>query len=678
MQRLQNIRHMVSPYVFCAHGDMTRVGHQTVMKLTRYPFACTTALIGCLLAASPALAQTASTATPPAETIIVTATRSAQPATKVGSSVTVIDAATIAQKQAISVVDVLVAVPSIGFNRNGGVGSLTSVRIRGAESDQTVLLIDGIKLNDPSSPGGGYNFGNLLVGDIERIEILRGPQSTLYGSQAIGGVVNIITKIADTPFAGALQAEAGSDNTGRIASSVRGKTGRVAFAIGANHFETDGISAAASGTERDGLTFSGAQGRFSFAFSDNLDLEARAVWSKGEVGIDGFPAPTFALADTPELSQTEELIVYAGANLSSLGGRMRTRLGLSQTTTDRINVNPTLAVRKTFVATGKNDRAELQATFDVSPRLQIVGGGEIEKASLNTASPSNFNPNPTPLRATSQLGGLYVQGQASPTSWLTATLGARWTNNDRFGDAINTRATLAARFNNGNTIVRAGIADGFKAPTPFQLFSAFGTSTLAPEEAASVEFGVEQALFDRRIIASVTTFKRDTINQIDFISCFGNALPLCINRPFGTYDNVAKARATGIETTLEVRPSRRFSAIFGYSTLDARNRVINSPNFNRFLPRRAKETGSASLAYDFDFGLQVSVNYVRVGDNFNNPSNTVLLESYELVGFAVNQKIGDKWSVYARVENAANESYQTAAGYNSLPRQTFVGLRATF
>ena len=126
--------------------------------------------------------------------IIVTANRSPQPIERIGQSVTVIDAPELERRQTSSVADVLRTVPGVTIARNGGIGSVTSVFIRGADSDQTVALIDGVKLNDPSSPGGGFNFGNLLIGNIERIEVLRGPSSVLWGSQAIGGVVNMITR----------------------------------------------------------------------------------------------------------------------------------------------------------------------------------------------------------------------------------------------------------------------------------------------------------------------------------------------------------------------------------------------------------------------------------------------------------------------------------------------------
>jgi vitamin B12 transporter len=210
-----------------------------------------------------------------AETIIVTATRTPTRASRVGSSVTVIDAPVISRAQSIPVIDLLRDVPGVAFSRTGGVGSLTTVRIRGAESDQTVLLIDGVKLNDPSGPGGGFNFANLLVGNLERIEVLRGPQSTLYGSQAMGGVVQIITRSGDVPLGASVTLEGGDLNTNRARASVRGQIGYLSYVLAAGQFETDGVSSAASGKERDGFRNTLAQSRVDYALSDQLSLEAR-------------------------------------------------------------------------------------------------------------------------------------------------------------------------------------------------------------------------------------------------------------------------------------------------------------------------------------------------------------------------------------------------------------------
>lgn len=163
--------------------------------------------------------------------LVVTATRTAQPIEKVGASVTVLTQPAIEASQAISIVELLAQTPGVSFTRNGGPGTSTSLNIRGAETQHTVVLIDGVKLNDPSSTQGGFNSGNLLVGDISRIEILRGAQSTLWGSQAIGGVVNIVTAEPTKPFSTSIDAEAGARKTGYLRAGVGGASDKITWRI---------------------------------------------------------------------------------------------------------------------------------------------------------------------------------------------------------------------------------------------------------------------------------------------------------------------------------------------------------------------------------------------------------------------------------------------------------------
>jgi vitamin B12 transporter len=625
-----------------------------------------------LLLTSPAYAQTSG------EIITVTATRVPQATTKVGSSVTIINAPDIVIRQPLAITDLLRDVEGVSVTRNGGLGALTSVRIRGAEADQTLVLIDGIKLNDPASPGGGFDFGTLLVGDLARVEILRGPQSTLYGSQAIGGVINLITQKASSPFEGSVDLETGELATSRARAALRGQLGKLSYAGSLGYLTTDGISSAASGTEADGFEHRGAQSQIGYAVNPMLNLEARAWWSKGLSGIDGFPPPTYDFADTPETSASEQTILYAGANIVLLDGRSRTRFGFSQAKTDRVNRDPRERVTDTFLALGTNDQFDIQTSLDVGTGLQIVAGGEFETSRLRTSSPSSFDPHPTPLRASTKTSGVYIEAQATPTSWLTATLGARWTSNSRYGDATNVRATLAANLNDGNTTLRAAIANGFKAPTLYQLFSEYGNVSLAPEEASSAEIGIEQALFGRKLVVGITGFVRDTTNQIDFASCFGVRSPICVNRPYGVYDNIARTKADGFEASLSYKPTSRFDLTLGYSALNTANRVAGSAHFGKDLARRPTDTGFVTIAYQFDTGLTLSGTYSVTGDSFNDAGNRTLLKGFELVSLRASQKISDNWSVYARVDNAGEATYQTAAGYGSPPRQAYVGLRATF
>ena len=299
--------------------------------------------------------------------VIITANRSAQAAERVGQSVTVLTAEAITASQAVSVADLLVRTPGVSLSRNGGVGASTALRIRGAESDQTVVVIDGVKLNDPSSTGGGFNFGSLLINDIARIEVLRGAQSTLWGSQAIGGVVNIVTAEPIAPFSATLDAEAGSRGTQYLRGGVGGASERLIWRLAASHYNTDGFSTAAVGIEKDGYENTGLSGRANIKVTDDVSIDLRAVYSDGTVDIDGFlPAPPYSLGDTREYARTRELVGYAGLNFDLFDDRLSNRIAYGYTRTERDNFNPDQAVTSvTFDAEGTNERYEYQGVFDL-------------------------------------------------------------------------------------------------------------------------------------------------------------------------------------------------------------------------------------------------------------------------------------------------------------------------
>ena len=613
--------------------------------------------------------------------IVVTANRSATPVDQVGSSISLITAEDLEAKQANVLIDVLRDVPGVSFSRNGGVGSVTSVRIRGAESDQTVVLIDGVKLNDPSQPGGGFNFANLLVGNIDRIEVLRGPQSSLYGSQALGGVINILTREPSEPFAGTVHAEIGELNSATLRAEVSGTVERFRYALAAGVFETDGISALderAGGRERDPFSNLGLSGKASYEIAPSITAKLSGWWSQSEVGIDGFPAPAFRFADTNEVSETEEEILAAGLDFALLDGLVENSLSVNRTRTDRVNRNPDLSIPTTFLAEGVNERLDYQARFDISKNIQFVAGVDAEQASYSTRSPSSFNPNPRASTASADTLEVYAQGQFTPIEGLTTTLGVRRSEHDRFGEAVTLRGTAAYVFNNGQTIVRATAGEAYKAPSLFQLLSDFGNITLEPEEAFAWDIGAEHRFFDGQLSTALTYFNRETTNQIDFVSCFANNAMFCLGRPFGTYDNIQKTEADGIEASVLADLTDGWRIEAAYTQLDARNRTRSSADFGRKLARRASETYSLDVGYNFAGGHHLSVGLGHVGPSFDNASNTRRLAGYTLISLRGSYALNAQWAVFGRVENASDEAYQTVFQYGSPPREAFFGVRARF
>ena len=609
--------------------------------------------------------------------IVVTATRSPQPLYRVGSSITVLNKEAIESSQAVVVSDLLIQTPGVSFSRNGGVGGTTALRIRGAETDQTTVLIDGIKINDPSSPGGGFNFADLLTGDIARIEILRGAQSTLWGSQAIGGVVNMITAEPTRAFEVSADAEGGSYATGYGRLAAGGAGERFSWRLAGGYYVTDGISTFDGGAEKDGYQNSGLNGRVHVDVTEAISVDLRGFYLHSHVQLDGFPPPFFAFADTANFNKTTELVGYAGVNFDLLGGRFKNRVAFGYTDIDRDSFNPDQPVTtSTFQSVGRNKRWEYQGTFAVADGWEAVFGAERETSTLRTASPSAFDPTLAEDTASATITSGYAQLQAEVISDLTLTGGLRYDDHDTFGSRALGQAAAAWALNDGNTVLRASFGQGFKAPTLYQLYSDFGNPDVKPEKADSWDAGIEQHALDNTLIFSATGFYRKTMSQIDFVSC-PNPNPLCISGTFGFYDNLASARAQGLELA-GAATLQGLVLEANYTLTDTQNTSAGNANNGKYLARRPKHTANAALTYNWPMDVSTAVAVRYVGKAFDNAANSFVLQNYTLVDLRAAWQVMETVEVYGRIENLFDKDYVTTHNYGSLGRSVFAGVRARF
>ena len=622
-------------------------------------------LLSAATIAAPAYSQTISDTDAPE--VVVTATRAAQPLSEIGQAVTVIDRAEIDRRQTTVVSDLLATTPGVTVTRNGTVGALTNVRIRGAESDQTLVVIDGVRVNDPSSTGGGFNFGNLLSSSVERIEVLRGPNSVPWGSQAIGGVVNIITAAPTEGVQARANAEYGYADTMFASAGVSGKTGAVSGSLTGGYLRTDGISSAASGTERDGYRQYGATGRLGVEFAPGIGLDLRGYFADSRVEIDGFPAPDYNFADTAEYSKTREAYGYAGLHANFADGRFNNRVAFTIADINRDNYDPSFGGDPTFIGRGRSERYEYQGDFRPLDQVRVVAGVEREN--------SRFNDGFT--FADTGITSVYGQVIVKPLDILTITAGVRNDDHDDFGSHTTFGANAALALQSGTTI-RASYGEGFKAPSLYQLFSDYGNRGLDPETARNFDVGVEQAFLNNRARVGVTYFNRRTRNQIDFRDCSPTELTtagsICVGRPFGVYDNIARAEADGVEFTLALRPVDALTLTANYSYIDTENRSIGS-DFGNDLARRPKQTASVNADYRFAFGLSVGGTVTMVGDSFDDVGNTTRLDGYALAGVRAELPINDQIAVYGRVDNLTDTRYETIAGYGNYGRAAYGGVR---
>ena len=608
------------------------------------------------------------------DTIVVTASRAPQPLSRVGQSLTVLDAPEIARRQTQFATDLLRTTPGLSVSRNGGVGGIASVFIRGAESDQTVALIDGVKLNNPASPGGGFDFGNLLTGNIARIEILRGPSSVLWGSQAIGGVVNIVTVAPTDALTINARAEGGSFGTGQAVGNISGTVGPLAASAGAGYFRADGISAFSErrgGREADGYRNTGANARAVLTLTDALSVEARGYYSNGKAQIDGFAPPTFAFGDTREFSRTREFVGYGGVNAALFDGKLKNRLGYAYTNTRRRNFDPNGFTYETFASRGTNERFEYQGVATPLDWVTATFGAERETSKYRSTSFGGPQ-----ARGRARLDSGYGQVAVTPLAGLTATAGVRHDEHDRFGGATTFAAsgvwTIAA------TTLRASYSEGFKAPTLFQLQSDFGNQTLRPERARGWDAGVTQRLAGGRIEASATYFDRRSRDLIDFASCFGVVSAICVGRPFGTYDNIARSRARGVEVALAVTPVEALRVQANYTYLDAENRASGSANYGKQLARRPRHTVNLVADYAWDFGLSTGATVSVEGDRFDDAPNRRRTDGHVTADLRAAYPVTANIEVYGRVENLFDARYETVFQYGTPGRAAYGGVRLRY
>ncbi|MEG3087521.1 TonB-dependent receptor plug domain-containing protein [Sphingomonas sp. PB4P5] len=633
-------------------------------------------------ASAPDAAAPADASSTPGD-IVVTATRTPLAIDRVAASVTVLDKAAIDRAQDLGVSELLLRTPGVSLSRNGGYGTATSLRIRGAEADQTVVVIDGVKLNDPSSAGGGYNFANLLVGDASRIEVLRGPQSILWGSQAIGGVVNIVTPLPDAPIEGSVDVETGSRETVSGRAAIGGRSGPLAWRVGAQAFTTDGISVIApafGGIEKDGYTNQNVTGRAVLDIVDGVSADVRGYYSTGRTELDS------TSVDTAEYSLNREFVGYAGLNVALLDGRFRNRFAYGYTNTDRDNYNPARARPQTFDSAGRNERLEYQGSVAIAQGWDATFGVENEKSRFRSVSPpaSLASAVPAPARGTAELTSFYGQLNATVLDGLTLTGGVRNDDHSRFGSQTLFAGGAVWALPSG-TVLRGNYSEGFKAPTLYQTFSEYGNQALAPEQATGWEAGVEQRFLDGALSFGGTYFERRSRDLITFASCTATtANPLCLvpgsttQRRSGYYQNVARAYARGIEAVGRVALGERLSIDGNYTWNVSEDRSPGTANFGKQLARRPRHSANGSISYAIPQGPTLGVALRWSGETFDNAANTTRLAPYTLIDLRAELPLSESVKLFARAENLFDEEYMTANRYNTLGRSLYVGFRGRF
>lgn len=610
--------------------------------------------------ATPALAQQANdiliadTIRP--ETITVIATGSPRRIDQTGQPITVLTTADLARLQGPDITRALEQVPGLTLSRNGGPGAFTGVRLRGSDSEQVLVLIDGVRAEDVSAPGAGFDFGTLTTGGIERIDVLRGSNSVTWGSAALGGVIAIQTREVNGLEASAEGGSRGSFS-GNAAAGLRRE--KYALSLTGSFSTTDGVSAAAVGTEADGARQWHFGGKARLDLLPGLSLVANARYADTRTEIDGYPAPNYTFADTPEYQTTRQLSGRAG--LRYQGDWLTLNTGFALSDTKRDYFDPTFGTAPSYGYCGRSHRADLTGRATLPANFALDFGADSEW----TRYSGTFDAE----RRARQTSGHAMLGWYTPGVSLAA--GLRHDDHSRFGNATTLGANGTVRLS--ETIrLRASYGEGFKAPTLFQLLSDYGNKALQPERSRSYDAGLEYKRGP--VTAALTLYRRDSRNLIAYVSCFGQTTGICTDRPFGTYDNIGRARAEGAEAELTLKPVATVTLRSVYTFTRARNRATGQDLARR--PAHALtlsgdwETPLAALALGADLRL--------VSSSFDDAANTVRLKGGPVATVRASLPLHERITLYARIENLFDTRLPTAAGYSALGRGAFAGLRISY
>ena len=600
--------------------------------------------------------------------IVVSATRIETPVNEIGSSVTLISAEEIERSQRRTLPDLLQTVPGLNIVQTGGPGGKTSVFMRGSNSNHTKVLIDGIDANDPSQDGV-FDFGQVLTSDIAQVEVLRGPQSSLYGSDAIGGVVNIVTKKGEGPaqFTGRL--EGGSFGTFNQSASVRGSVSRFNYSFNVAHFLADDtpvtpLDLLPPGRKRinDRYENTTLSTKLGVDVTDSFGLDFVGRYTDSTLFFTGDDFSVFP--SVPAASQSEQnarqFFARAEAHLALFNGGFKNRMGVGYT-----NYRTTIQAPDTGfglppenINHGDRIKFDWQGNIELGKSSVLILGVEDQEDRLIDSPISAENDNVA--------GFAELQSEIVPGLFTAASV--RQDDNDRFGGKTTWRIAPAYLVPNLGTKLKASYGTGFKAPSLTQLFVSFpafnffANPNLQPEESEGYDFGFEQPLAGDRVRFGATYFHNDIKNLIN------------ANATFTSLENVGQATTEGVEAFLFVAVTDRFKVRADYTY----TRAVDDTTGLELL-RRPKHKASLTASWLPTDRLSFSATLLYVGSQVDGDRSFSIprldTDPYFVVNLAAEYTLNKSVALFTRIDNLLDRRYETPTGFQRPGFGVFGGMK---
>lgn len=580
--------------------------------------------------------------------VVVTANRYETPAGSVGSSVTVVTGREIEARHATSVAEALRAVPGVEVTVSGGPGRLSDIFLRGAGSAQTLVLVDGVRVN--SATLGAYDFGSLTAENIDRIEVLRGPQSTLYGSEAIGGVIHIITKRGAGAPGGSVFVEGGDPEQWRGGGEVHGARGPADYSVSASFEKVDGISAAdesVGASEDDPYDNVSTAGRVGLDFLDDGRADATYRYYRSDIDLDGFEG----LAPADDLNATSEREgVSGGLSVSKPLTAWWTQSVLVGMYDEEVRGDDPDTVFNNYVINNRNTDVTVQS--DVKPLETHVVSAGYEHEVRDGDSVGAFDESAT-------IQSVFGQDQWTPVEDLNLTAGVRADEHSEFGTETTYRGTVSYRVLETGARLHGSTGTGFKAPTLSDLFfPGYGNPALDPETSVGYDGGVELTSACGAVL-DVTYFR----NEFDDLISFDSTTFLAAN--------IAEATVEGVETMGKVPVCTNLQVGATYTYMDSEDEATGRP-----LARRPTNRASLQVWFQPVARLSGVVSLVSVSDRIDSDGTN--MDDYERVDLAMEYAATRHLTPYVRLENLLDEDYEEVSGFTTPGFSGVGGLRATW
>ncbi len=579
--------------------------------------------------------------------IVVSANLEETEAARTGVSVTVIDAAELAATAETRLVDYISRLPGVTIRTTGPIGGQAGVSIRGASQNYVAVLVDGIDVTDPSGPQVAFNFGSLTTADISRIEVLRGSQSALYGSGAVGGVISITTRRAtEDGITRSIAAEAGSYNTARLSYGFARKSGATDYALTLAHVQSDGFSAAdenAGNTEPEGYRGDRISMTLNHALDNGVTLSLAGFAEKSTGDYDeGFP-----LADGTPDEVTDAWSAGLRAGLGFATGALDHDISATFYKIDRAYAGSTTFGPANYAYAGTRSALAYKGATDLGQRSRLVFGADITRERYQQRGDYGA------ADVATTLTGAFAELTHAATDAVDVTATLRRDDHSRFGGFTTGRVSVAWRAS-ADLVLRAVAATGFRAPSNYELFGDYvGNPDLEPETSKSFELGTEYRWAGGGALRA-TAFLLEAENLIDY--------------SFATYSYAqvpGLSRRKGIEISGEVPVSARVMLTGSYTYTDSATSAASSWGL---VPR-----------HELALGVEADLtDRLRGALTVEHSADRAALPDFTVANATVTYDLGNAAEAYLRVENIFDAEYQLVPGYGTSDRAFYVGLRKSF